>query len=90
MIMKIRKLLARQGTIEILLFLVKNKNPHYGAISKVIGSHQITTSRLKELVDEGFIQRNVMQDPRRTVQYSITKKGKELAEIALRILELEK
>ena len=58
----------------------------FSRITDLTGHSGIATIRLKELRKEGIVNRKVMQDEKRTVEYSLTKKGKKIAE-ALVVLE---
>ena len=83
--MKILKTLSKSGCSDIILAL--NKEPLiFGRISDLTGHSSIATVRLRELRKEGIVNRKVMQDEKRSVTYSLTEKGKKIAE-ALMILE---
>jgi len=53
-----------------------NKNP------------KMTSSRLEELIELNIIRREVLSDKYRTVEYSLTDKGREIEALLEQILEI--
>ena len=83
--MKILKIISKSGCPEIILAM-SEKTLTFGEVTKLVGHSAIATERLKELKKNRIVNREVMQDDRRTVRYSLTEKGEKIAE-ALKILE---
>ncbi|MDD5239894.1 MAG: winged helix-turn-helix transcriptional regulator [Candidatus Omnitrophica bacterium] len=80
--MKIRKIIAKTGCIEILLALKEHKKLNFGKLNKITGYSSTTTARLKELLTENLIKRIVNPNSEKTlVEYELTEKGKRLSEI---------
>ena len=87
-IMKILKIISKAGSPKILLTL-NERTLTFGEVGKLVGHTAIATERLKELRKIGLVQREVLQDERRTVRYSLTEKGKVVAEVLIRLDGLE-
>lgn len=86
--MKVAKILEIPS-IRILLFIQDNNEVRHSDISRMIGSRGTVSYSLKELEEEGLLQRRIV--PTKPIQsnYSLTSKGIEVAkrfkEIALEI-----
>jgi DNA-binding HxlR family transcriptional regulator len=82
--MKILKIISKSECPKIILTL-NERTLTFGEIAKLVGHTAIATERLKELRKNNIVQREVLQDERRTVKYSLTEKGIKVAS-ALKIL----
>ena len=76
--MKISALL-RTPSVKILLFLYKKGEVRYTELAKLIASRGTLSLGLKELDEEGLIQRRVVTTKPIQTYYSLTDKGKEIA-----------
>ncbi|MFA5772023.1 MAG: winged helix-turn-helix domain-containing protein [Thermoplasmata archaeon] len=72
--MKILKLVSKTGCAQIILALDKKKLT-FGAIAKIVGHPAVATQRLKELKNAGLIDRKVLQDEHRSVEYGLNDNG---------------
>lgn len=54
---------------------------NFSEIRKLVGSPTTTSKRLQELVKIGAVKRKVQDDRFRSVRYSLTNKGKRIAEL---------
>lgn len=77
---KIFEILARSKSVEVLLALRK-KSLKFNEIVRVVGNATTTMRRVKELQKMSLISRKVLQDRKRSVEYSLTKKGTKVVEI---------
>lgn len=87
--MKILKAISKTKSDEILIALSK-QNLTFGKIARLVNHPALATIRLKELKKFGLIEREVMQNELRTVEYSLTEKGKIIANALKTISEFEK
>jgi DNA-binding HxlR family transcriptional regulator len=77
-------LLGQKWTMMIVLSLVPGKARHSELRARLGGLNSTTLSqRLKALSDQGIVTRCVLSDIPPWVEYSLTEKGRELAEIIL-------
>lgn len=76
--LKISRLL-QTPSIEILLFLHSKGEARYTDLAKLIASRGTLSLSLKELGEEGLIQRRVVTTKPIQTYYSLTEKGKEIA-----------
>jgi len=81
------ELLGREGTKTILHALADKGSLKFTDLRKLIGSPTTTSDRLRELIKENVVKREVQSDRYRTVMYSLTKKGFQVVEI---IKEIER
>jgi len=79
--MDIIRLLALRGTKKILLSMEKTGKMNYSEIVKVVGYSTTTTRSLKSMQKLGVVKREVLNEPYRPVAYSLTDKGRKLANI---------
>lgn len=47
------------------------------------------TRRLNELIELGIVKRIVLQNKRRSVEYELSPKGKDIAEILIKLRQIE-
>jgi len=71
--------LLRTPSIEILLFLYKKGEVRYTGLTRLIASRGTLSLNLKELDEEGLIQRRVVTTKPIQAYYSLTDKGREIA-----------
>jgi len=67
--------------------LVDKKGMSFTELREIIGSPTTASQRLQELTELGILRREVQADRFRSVKYSMTEKGAQVAKI---IKELEK
>jgi DNA-binding HxlR family transcriptional regulator len=79
--MDIIRLLALRGTKKILLSMEKTGKMKYSEIVKVVGYSTTTTRSLKSMQKLGVVKREVLNEPYRPVAYSLTDKGRKLANL---------
>lgn len=79
--------LAKKGAKEILLALADKKGMNFTELKELVGSPTTASQRLQELTGLGILKRGVQADRFRSVRYSLTEKG---AQVAKLIKELEK
>lgn len=77
--------LARAGTVEILLALKSRQTLSFAGVRKLLGNSTTATRRLRELQQSGVVSRRVLQDRLRTVEYRLTEKGAQVAELVHRL-----
>jgi len=78
-------LLGKKFTMDILSLLHEDLRK-YSEIQAITKNPRTTNIRLKQMVEEGLIERKILNDNYRSVVYSITEKGKR---ILSKINELE-
>jgi DNA-binding HxlR family transcriptional regulator len=66
-------------SIEILLFLHSKGDVRYTDLARLIASRGTLSLSLKELDEEGLIQRRIVTTKPIQAHYSLTDKGKEVA-----------
>jgi len=71
--------LLHTPSVEILLFLYKKGEIRYADLARLIASRGTLSLNLKELDEEGLIQRRVVATKPIQAYYSLTDKGKEIA-----------
>lgn len=76
--MKISSLLQKPA-IKILLFLHEKGEVRYTDLTKLIGSRGTLSLNLKELSEEGLIQRRIVTTKPIQAHYSLTDKGAKIA-----------
>ncbi len=76
--MKISSLLQKPA-IKILLFLHEKGEVRYADLTKLIASRGTLSLNLKELSEEGLIQRRIVTTKPIQAHYSLTDKGTEIA-----------
>jgi len=86
---KIIETLNRSKSIEIL-FELEKRRLKFNEIARIAGNSTTAMRRTQELHNAGLVGRNVLQDRQRSVEYSLTKKGKETIPLIKELLKLEK
>ena len=71
--------LLQTPSVRLLLFLYKKGEVRYTDLAKLIASRGTLSLSLKELDEEGLIQRRVVTTKPIQTYYSLTDKGKEIA-----------
>src|SRR5687768_348645 len=87
---KLRNLITKRGTFEMLIPLCCTTNPvrykQFRELMKGISSKTLAR-RLKELEKDGILERQAYNEIPPRVEYKMTKKGQELVESILNLLE---
>jgi DNA-binding HxlR family transcriptional regulator len=87
---KLRELITKRGTFEMLIPLCCTTNPvrykHFKELMKGISSKTLVR-RLKELEKGGILKRQAYNEIPPRVEYKLTEKGQELVESILNLLE---
>ena len=87
---KIRRLITRRGTLEMLIPLCCSTRPvrhkQFRQLLKGISSKTLVT-RLKELEEGGILERQAYNEIPPRVEYKLTKKGQELVESIINLLQ---
>lgn len=82
--------LSLKGSPKILVALLRKGELTYSELSRVVGGPATTSRAIKALSEMGMINRKVLDERYRPVVYSLTEKGRVLAELVIRILELHR
>ena len=85
--MKISKLLETPS-VRILLFLHEEGEVRYADLTKLIASRGTLSLNVKELEEEGLIQRRVVTTKPIQAHYSLTDKGREIADFLDKIKKI--
>ena len=87
---KLRELITKRGTFEMLIPLCCTTNPvrykHFKELMKGISSKTLAR-RLKELEKGGILKRQAYNEIPPRVEYKLTEKGQELVESIINLLE---
>jgi DNA-binding HxlR family transcriptional regulator len=87
---KLRKLITKRGTLEILIPLCCTTNPvrhkHFRQVMKGFSSRTLSI-RLKELEKNGILERQRYNEIPPRVEYRLTSKGQELVESVINLLQ---
>ena len=87
---KLRNLITKRGTFEILIPLCCTTNPirykQFRELMKGISSKTLAR-RLKELEKDGILERQAYNEIPPRVEYKMTKKGQELVESILNLIQ---
>ncbi len=87
---KLRELITKRGTFEMLIPLCCTTNPvrykHFKELMKGISSKTLAR-RLKELEKGGILKRQAYNEIPPRVEYKLTEKGQELVESILNLLD---
>ncbi len=87
---KLRKIITKRGTFEILIPLCCSTSPvRYIKFRKTMKgfSSKTLAARLKELENSGVLERRAYNEIPPRVEYRLTKKGQELVESIINLLE---
>ena len=82
------KTLAKIGCANIIIALSKHKLS-FNKIAKMVDYPSTATRRLNELIQHGIVERIVLQDRLRSVEYKLTTKGKDVAEVLIKLKQIE-
>lgn len=88
--MKLRKLITKRGTFEMLIPLCCTTNPvRYMKFRNTLNgfSSRTLARRLKELQDGGILERQAYNEIPPRVEYNLTPKGQELVESVISLLQ---
>ena len=80
---RLRKLVTRRGTLEILIPLCCTTNP----VRYIKFSSKTLAIRLKELEKGGILERHAYNEIPPRVEYNLTNKGQELVESVINLLQ---
>jgi DNA-binding HxlR family transcriptional regulator len=87
---KLRKLITKRGTLEILIPLCCTTDPvrhkHFRQVMKGFSSRTLSI-RLKELEKSGILERQRYNEIPPRVEYRVTSKGQELVESVINLLQ---
>ena len=87
---KLRKIITRRGTLEILIPLCCTTDPvRYLKFRKTLKgmSSRTLAARLKDLQKSGILERRAYNEIPPRVEYRLTKKGQELVESVINLLQ---
>jgi DNA-binding HxlR family transcriptional regulator len=85
---KILSMISRKYTLDVLRVIMQNDVARFNTIVKEIGgSPKTITDRLKELCKAGILKRESYPEIPPHVEYSLTKKGKDLEPVMEKIME---
>lgn len=87
---RLAKTISAAGCQEILVTLDEEGSRPFGELARQVEDKSTASRALKRLVDAGLIERHVLQDRLRSVEYELTARGREVAEIARRLKEIER
>ncbi|MCK4433132.1 MAG: helix-turn-helix transcriptional regulator [Methanomicrobia archaeon] len=85
---KVLSIISKKYTLDVLRVIMQNDVARFNTIVKEIGgSPKTITDRLKELCKEGILKRKSYPEIPPHVEYSLTKKGKDLEPVMEKIME---
>lgn len=85
---KVLSIISKKYTLDVLRVIMQNDVARFNTIVKEIGgSPKTITDRLKELCKEGILKRESYPEIPPHVEYSLTKKGKDLEPVMGKIME---
>jgi DNA-binding HxlR family transcriptional regulator len=87
---KLRKIITRRGTLEILIPLCCTTDPvRYLKFKQTLKgiSSKTLAARLKDLQESGILERRAYNEIPPRVEYRLTKKGQELVESVINLLQ---
>ncbi|HEX9708768.1 MAG TPA: winged helix-turn-helix transcriptional regulator [Candidatus Thermoplasmatota archaeon] len=87
---RLTKTLAAAGCEDILVTLDEEGARPFTELAREVEDKSTANRALKRLVDAGLVERHVLQDRLRSVEYELTDRGKEVAEIARRLRTIER
>lgn len=71
--------LLQTPSVKILLFLLERGEVRYADLTKLMTSRGTLSLNLKELSEEGLMQRRIVTTKPIQAHYSLTEKGKQIA-----------
>lgn len=87
---RLAKTISAAGCQEILVTLESEGARPFTELAREVDDKSTANRALKRLVDAGLVERHVLQDRLRSVEYELTQRGREVAEIARRLKEIER
>lgn len=84
------RFLFKKGTIEVINYLYRGGKANYYEIYKqyFVGSRQTISNILKTLETEGVVTRKIIENRPPRVEYSLTGKGRKIAETLEKLEEI--
>lgn len=85
----IQRMIGGKWKIEILFYVALKDVRHFGQLRRCIGtiSESTLSKQLKELVDDGFLERTDFGEVPPRVEYALTKRGRSFVPILLAMKE---
>ena len=85
----IQRMIGGEWKIEILFYVALKDVRHFGQLRRCIGtiSESTLSKQLKELVDDGFLERTDFGEVPPRVEYALTKRGMSFVPILLAMKE---
>ena len=77
---RIAWVLRQKGVIEILLYMHRNPTARYADLKKVIKSESTLIRVVNILLNEGIVEKRVLNEKYRPTEYTLTDKGRIIAE----------
>lgn len=87
---RLAKTISAAGCQEILVTLDNEGARPFSELAREVEDKSTANRALKRLVDAGLVERHVLQDRLRSVEYELTQRGREVADIARRLKEIER
>lgn len=87
---RLAKTLSAAGCQEILVGLDRAGSRPFSDLVLEVNDKSTANRALRRLVDAGLVERHVLQDRLRSVEYQLTSRGREVAEVARRLREIER
>ena len=87
---RLAKTLSAAGCQEILVILDRGGSRPFSDLAKEVKDKSTTNRALRRLVGAGLVERRVLQDRLRSVEYELTARGREVAEVARRLRDLDR
>jgi DNA-binding HxlR family transcriptional regulator len=84
------KTIAAAGCQDILATLDNEGASPFSALARKVEDKSTANRALRRLVDAGLVERRVLQDRLRSVEYKLTQRGEEVAQVAKRLREIER
>lgn len=78
------KLIAKEGVVEILLFIHKNGSARYKYLVPIMSSEPTLVRRLNELTSLKILERRLLDEKYGPTEYYLTELGAELSECLIR------
>lgn len=83
--MRVIEVLGYKGSEQILLALLKEDGQSFSKLASLTKYSTTASRTLKMLRKEGLVERIVQQDELRTVVYKLTKNGRDVAEMLVKL-----
>jgi DNA-binding HxlR family transcriptional regulator len=82
------EVLCLKGTAKILFALRRKEGVSFSELAKVVGFSSTATRALKAMEENKLVSRQVLDKPYRPVIYSLTERGRKLAQLLSEIEEI--